>query len=386
MANKTTQIDESVQDNTDNKNLSGPTLTTETTLSINNLTKIYTGSEQVKAVDDVSFNIKNEEFVSIIGPSGSGKSTILRMIAGFEEVTDGEIILDREVINSRPPFSRETNMMFQDLALFPNMSVEENIAYGLKQDGIEEKERLSQANEMLDMVQMSGYGNRSIDQLSGGEQQRVALARCIVNRPKLVLFDEPLASLDRKLRREMTKELRRIKSETGLTFLYVTHDQEVALSVSDRVIVLNEGKIEQRGSPSDLYENPESKFVADFVGDMNIFDLRNNGQEIIPMEKPNLTNKITLSTDVLPSGKQRVTVGLRPHDVDIIETSDHHSDCYIQGEITGKVFNKNKDSFTVETCVGEIIATSTSTASVGDTVNVCFTEQDMHVLEADENE
>lgn len=221
------------------------------------------------AVDDVDFDVEDGEFVSILGPSGSGKSTVLRMVAGFEEPTDGEIALDDVEVVGSPPFERDVNMVFQDLALFPHLTVAENIGYGLKQSGVPADERRERTERMLEMVRLEGYGDRIPSELSGGEQQRVALARALVNEPALVLFDEPLSSLDRKLRQHMQGELQRIQLETDTTFLYVTHDQEVALAVSDRLVVLDDGRIQQVGTVEELYEAPESRFVADFIGDVN---------------------------------------------------------------------------------------------------------------------
>jgi len=240
-------------------------------LHVRGLTKEF---GDLTAVDDVDFDIEDGEFVSILGPSGSGKSTVLRMVAGFEEPTAGEISLDGADLVGSPPFERDVNMVFQDLALFPHLTVAENIGYGLKQSGVPAAERRERTERMLEMVRLEGYGDRTPSELSGGEQQRVALARALVNEPALVLFDEPLSSLDRKLRQHMQTELQRIQTETDTTFLYVTHDQEVALAVSDRLVVLDGGRIQQVGTVEDLYEAPESKFVADFIGDVNAVEGR----------------------------------------------------------------------------------------------------------------
>ncbi|SMO64949.1 ABC transporter ATP-binding protein [Halorubrum cibi] len=240
-------------------------------LRVSGLTKEF---GDLTAVDDVSFDIEDGEFVSILGPSGSGKSTVLRMVAGFEEPTEGEISLDDVEIVGSPPFERDVNMVFQDLALFPHLTVAENIGYGLKQSGVPADERRERTERMLEMVRLEGYGDRAPAELSGGEQQRVALARALVNEPALVLFDEPLSSLDRKLRQHMQSELQRIQLETDTTFLYVTHDQEVALAVSDRLVVLDDGEIQQVGTVEELYEAPASRFVADFIGDVNAVEGR----------------------------------------------------------------------------------------------------------------
>lgn len=238
-------------------------------LAVSDLTKRF---GDLVAVDAADFDVEDGEFVSILGPSGSGKSTVLRMIAGFEQPTDGSIRLDGEEIVGSPPFERDVNMVFQNLALFPHLTVAENIGYGLKQQGVPPTERRDRIANMLEMVELEGYGDRQPNELSGGEQQRVALARALVNEPALVLFDEPLSSLDRKLRQHMQRELQRIQLETNTTFLYVTHDQEVALAVSDRLIVLDDGAVQQIGSVESLYEEPSNRFVADFIGDVNVID------------------------------------------------------------------------------------------------------------------
>ena len=240
-------------------------------LRVRGLTKRF---GDLLAVDDVDFDVADGEFVSILGPSGSGKSTVLRMVAGFETPTDGEIALNGEPVVGMPPFERDVNMVFQDLALFPHLTVAENIGYGLKQAGVPADERRDRAERMLEMVRLDGYDDRMPDELSGGEQQRVALARALVNEPALVLFDEPLSSLDRKLRQHMQGELQRLQTETETTFLYVTHDQEVALAVSDRLVVLDDGAIQQIGTVEALYEDPQSRFVADFIGDVNSISAR----------------------------------------------------------------------------------------------------------------
>ena len=240
-------------------------------LRVRGLTKEF---GDLVAVDDVDFDVEDGEFVSILGPSGSGKSTVLRMIAGFEDPTNGEIALDDIEVVGSPPFERDVNMVFQDLALFPHLTVAENIGYGLKQSGVSVDERRERIERMLEMVRLEGYGDRTPTELSGGEQQRVALARALVNEPALVLFDEPLSSLDRKLRQHMQGELQRIQVETDTTFLYVTHDQEVALAVSDRLVVLDDGEIQQVGTVEELYEAPASRFVADFIGDVNAVEGR----------------------------------------------------------------------------------------------------------------
>ncbi|HMV97044.1 MAG TPA: ABC transporter ATP-binding protein [Anaerolineales bacterium] len=225
---------------------------------------------EVKAVDDVTLEIRDGEFFSMLGPSGSGKTTCLRMIAGFDRPTLGQIFLYGQDVSNLPPYDRSVNTVFQDYALFPHMTVGENIAYGLMIKGIAKDQRKKQVDEMLDLVRLTGFADRKPSQLSGGQRQRVALARALVNHPKVLLLDEPLGALDLKLRQQMQVELKTIQQRVGITFIFVTHDQEEALTMSDRIAVFNLGKIEQVGSPADIYEHPQTSFVAGFVGVSNL--------------------------------------------------------------------------------------------------------------------
>lgn len=225
---------------------------------------------EVKAVDHVDLEIRDGEFFSMLGPSGSGKTTCLRMIAGFDRPTSGHIFLYGQDVSNLPPYERDVNTVFQDYALFPHMTVENNIAYGLMIKGVPVAERRKLAEEMLELVRLPGFGGRKPSQLSGGQRQRVALARALINHPKVLLLDEPLGALDLKLRQQMQVELKAIQKRVGITFIFVTHDQEEALTMSDRIAVFNEGKIVQVGSPAEIYERPASPFVAGFVGTSNL--------------------------------------------------------------------------------------------------------------------
>ena len=225
---------------------------------------------EVKAVDRVSIEIEDGEFFSMLGPSGSGKTTCLRLIAGFEQPTAGSIRIHGEEAAGLPPYERDLNTVFQDYALFPHMNVRDNVAYGLKVKGVGKSERLARAEEALGMVALAGYGERKPAQLSGGQRQRVALARALVNRPRVLLLDEPLGALDLKLREQMQGELKKLQRQLGITFIFVTHDQGEALSMSDRVAVFNKGRIEQVDSPRNLYMKPATTFVAEFVGTSNV--------------------------------------------------------------------------------------------------------------------
>jgi putative spermidine/putrescine transport system ATP-binding protein len=227
---------------------------------------------EVVAVDDVDLRVGKGEFFTLLGPSGSGKTTTLRLIAGFEQPDAGEIRLAGADITHRPPYARDVNTVFQDYALFPHMTVAENVGYGLRVKGTARSQRAGQVQEVLKTMRLEGYGDRKPIQLSGGQRQRVALARAIVNRPRVLLLDEPLGALDLKLRQEMQVFLKSLQRDLGMTFVYVTHDQEEALTMSDTIAVFNHGRIEQIGTPTDVYDRPMSEFVAGFVGTSNIVD------------------------------------------------------------------------------------------------------------------
>ncbi|WP_255170966.1 ABC transporter ATP-binding protein [Natrononativus amylolyticus] len=302
-------------------------------LHVENVRKEY---GEVLAVENASFAVEDGEFVSILGPSGSGKSTMLRMISGFETPTSGEIRINGENVVGVPSFERDTNMVFQNLALFPHLTVAENIAFGLKRRGVDKQDRAKRVEEILEVVELAGYGDREIDQLSGGEQQRIALARAVVNEPSIILLDEPLASLDRKLRQHMKFELQRIQEETGITFLYVTHDQEVAMSISDRMVVLNEGQIEQKGTVKDIYERPATRFVAQFMGDVNVVSgtvaSRTNGTVELDVGGSSLDVPATALETEIDAG-DTLDLGIRPTHIDLEAPSAN-------GNLTGTVENR----------------------------------------------
>ncbi len=244
-------------------------------VQLESVTKSY---GDVVAVDDLALEVAPGEFFTMLGPSGSGKTTTLRLIAGFESPDEGRVLLNGADVTRQPPYARDVNTVFQDYALFPHMTIGENVAYGMKVKRVARPERNTRTSEALELVRLGGLENRKPSQLSGGQRQRVALARAIVNRPKVLLLDEPLGALDLKLRQEMQIELKRIQQEVGITFVYVTHDQEEALTMSDRLAVFNAGRIEQVGTPAEVYEHPETEFVAGFVGISNVLERPVNGQ------------------------------------------------------------------------------------------------------------
>ncbi len=253
----------------------------KTIVSIMNVEKMYGENHVVK---NMNMNIEEGEFLTLLGPSGCGKTTTLRMISGFELPTSGMIKVQGESVEKKEPYQRDVNTVFQNYALFPNMNVYDNVAYGLKVKKVPKAEIKERVTEALKMIQLEGFEKRRITQMSGGQKQRVAIARAIINRPKVLLLDEPLGALDLKLRKQMQIELKRLQKKLGITFIYVTHDQEEALTMSDRIAIINEGKIEQLDTPVEIYEHPKTKFVANFIGETNLLDavvLEVNGDKAV---------------------------------------------------------------------------------------------------------
>lgn len=236
------------------------------------LVDLYKEYEDVIAVDHVNLTIKEGEFLTFLGSSGCGKTTTLRLISGFEEPTSGRILINGQDVHDKFPHERDVNTVFQSYALFPHMDIYNNIAFGLKMKKMAKPEIKQRVTEVLDLVQLKGFEKRKPNQMSGGQKQRVAIARALVNRPKVLLLDEPLGALDLKLRKQMQVELKHLQKKLGLTFIYVTHDQEEALTMSDRIAIMNQGRIEQVGTSEEIYESPQTKFVADFIGETNLFD------------------------------------------------------------------------------------------------------------------
>ena len=272
--------------------------------------------EDTTAVDDVSITVASGEFFSLLGPSGCGKTTTLRMIGGFEEPTAGRIFLSGKDVTAVPAYKRDVNTVFQSYALFPHLDVSENVAFGLKRRGVPKTEIGPRVEEMLELVDLPGLGARRSNQLSGGQQQRVALARALINGPQVLLLDEPLGALDLKLRKSMQLELKRIQGEVGITFIYVTHDQDEAMTMSDRIAVMNAGRMEQIGRPESVYELPATEFVAGFLGASNLLD--GEVEDGADMAKVRLTSGdvVLLPPDRLPESKE-VRVGVRPEKLDI---------------------------------------------------------------------
>lgn len=283
-------------------------------IEVRDVSKLFgSGEAQVAALDNVSVSIRENEFFTLLGPSGCGKTTLLRLIAGFDYPTDGEILLYGQDIAPLPPFKRPVNTVFQSYALFPHMTVGQNIAFGLEMLGKPKAEIEARVTEMLKLVRMEALRDRRTSQISGGQQQRVALARALAPQPKVLLLDEPLSALDYKLRKEMQIELKRLQHETGITFIFVTHDQEEALTMSDRIAVMSSGKILQVGSPWDIYDRPAVRFVADFIGETNFLDAdvvsANDGRATVRLSS-GVEIPATFPAGTTPQGK--VTIVVRP--------------------------------------------------------------------------
>ncbi|ESQ98733.1 polyamine ABC transporter ATP-binding protein [Stutzerimonas kunmingensis] len=294
------------------KALSGESKNKQVLLKIDRVTKKF---DETVAVDDVSLSIHQGEIFALLGGSGSGKSTLLRMLAGFERPTEGRIFLDGQDITDMPPYERPINMMFQSYALFPHMTVEQNIAFGLKQDGLPKQEVEARVKEMLGLVQMTQYAKRKPHQLSGGQRQRVALARSLAKRPKLLLLDEPMGALDKKLRSQMQLELVQIIERVGVTCVMVTHDQEEAMTMAERIAIMHLGWIAQVGSPMDIYETPASRLVCEFIGNVNLFDgelIEDMGDHAV-IASPGLENPIYVGHGISTRAQDKqITYAIRP--------------------------------------------------------------------------
>ncbi len=300
----------------------------------------------VKAVDGVDLEIRRGEFFTLLGPSGSGKTTCLRMIAGFERPDEGRIELAGADVSRLPPAERDVNTVFQDYALFPHMSVGDNVAYGLKVKKVAKAERAQRVDEALKMVRLDGYADRRPSQLSGGQRQRVALARALVNRPRVLLLDEPLGALDLKLRQQLQVELKRIQSEVGITFVYVTHDQDEALTMSDRIAVMDEGHVLQVGSPRDVYEEPGTRFVAGFVGVSNLLELPVEGSEDGVLTLRLGAEDIVTAKGSAAKGATAV-VTIRPERI-AIESEPRPDACHARGRVRESLYAGPTSRFVVE--------------------------------------
>ncbi len=303
--------------------------------------------QDVMAVDRLTLEVESGKFYALLGPSGCGKTTTLRMIGGFEEPTEGTIYLGDRAVTGLPPYKRDVNTVFQSYALFPHLSVFENVAFGLRRKGVKRGTLNGQVEEMLRIVGLEGYGARRPKQLSGGQQQRVALARALVNRPRVLLLDEPLGALDLKLRKEMQLELKRIQHEMQFTFIHVTHDQEEAMTMADSIVVMNHGRIEQFGAPAELYEHPRTAFVAGFLGVSNLLAGVVEGPETVRLENG---DRIGVAADVLDGRTGPVSVGIRPEKIDVGGGGVNR----LSGRIVERAYVGVSTQYVVETAVGQV--------------------------------
>ena len=295
-------------------------------IRLENLVMDFNGN---RVLDSINLSIEDKKFLTLLGPSGCGKTTTLRIIGGFQTPTGGTVFFDGKPINNVPAYKRQINTVFQNYALFPHLDVYDNIAFGLRISGLSEKEIDSRVGHMLESVSLKGFENRKVPSLSGGQQQRVAIARALVNRPKVLLLDEPLGALDLRLRQDMQNELKRIQQDVGITFVYVTHDQEEALAMSDSVVVMDSGKIQQIGTPEDIYNEPANAFVADFIGESNILD------GIMPADyRVRIFGQEFKCVDSGFAPNETVDVVIRPEDIDIVPADQGH----LCGTVTGVTF------------------------------------------------
>jgi spermidine/putrescine transport system ATP-binding protein len=304
--------------------------------------------DDVVAVDDVSLEIENGRFYALLGPSGCGKTTTLRMVGGFEQPSAGTIHLGDREVSGLPPHRRDVNTVFQSYALFPHLSIFENVAFGLRRKGVKGADLRGRVHEMLRIVGLEGLGPRKPRQLSGGQQQRVALARALVNRPRVLLLDEPLGALDLKLRKEMQLELKRIQHDMGITFVHVTHDQEEAMTMADSIVVMNRGRIEQLGSPADLYERPATAFVAGFLGVSNLLAGTVEGPEAVRLEGGTV---LRVSREALNGCTGSVAVGIRPEKLRIGANGGGNT---LVGEVRERAYVGVSTQYVVTTPVGEV--------------------------------
>ncbi|MCI5604785.1 MAG: spermidine/putrescine ABC transporter ATP-binding protein [Clostridia bacterium] len=337
-------------------------------ISLQNISVAFDGE---RILNDINLDIKDKEFVTLLGPSGCGKTTTLRIIGGFLTPDGGTVKFEGKEINNAPPHKRNINTVFQRYALFPHLNVYENIAFGLKVKKLPDKEINERVGKMLELVNLKGFEKRSINRLSGGQQQRVAIARALVNEPKVLLLDEPLGALDLKLRKEMQTELKRIQQRLEITFIYVTHDQEEALTMSDTVVVMNNGNIQQIGSPVDIYNEPINAFVADFIGESNIL----NGRMI----KDLLVEISGREFECVDKGFGEdvpVDVVIRPEDIKIISPDN----AKINGVVQSVTFKGVHYEMVIEAYDFKWLVHSTKAAEVGSNVGLDFDPYDIHIM------
>lgn len=342
-------------------------------IELKNISKNFEDQQVLKGID---LNIYENEFLTLLGPSGCGKTTLLRIIGGFEEPSNGQLIFDGKDISKVPPYKREVNTVFQKYALFPFLNVADNIAFGLNLKKMDKDVIEKKVSRMLELVGLKGFEKRDVTLLSGGQQQRVAIARALVNEPKVLLLDEPLGALDAKLRKDMQTELKKIQKEVGITFIFVTHDQEEALSMSDTIVVLNDGVIQQIGTPMDIYNEPQNRFVAEFIGESNIIEGN--------MIKDCLVNFDGIDWECVDKGfkdNEDIEVVLRPEDMDVVEPEAGK----VSGIIISKVFMGVHYEYLVETKNRNYKVHTTENYEIGKKVGLTIDHFDIQVMHKMEN-
>ena len=337
-------------------------------IELKGITKSY-GKDTI--LDNLSLNIKKNEFLTLLGPSGCGKTTTLKIIAGFETADSGQVVFENNIINDIPPYERQLNTVFQKYALFPHMNVYENIAFGLKLKKIPKDIIDQKVKEMLKLVALEGYENRDIEALSGGQQQRVAIARALVNEPKVLLLDEPLGALDMKLRKEMQIELKKIQQKLGITFIFVTHDQEEALTMSDTIVVMNKGEIQQMGSPEDIYNEPANSFVAKFIGESNIVD-----GIMLDDFKVEFGGKIFDCVDKGFEKNEAIEVVIRPEDFEMVK----YENGMLKGTVTSVIFKGVHYEIEVKDENHTWILHNTKHAEIGSKIGLSLDPESIHIM------
>ncbi len=345
----------------------------ENIIELRHITKEF--EDGFTAVSDFNLKVRRGEFVTFLGPSGCGRTTTLRMIAGFDTPTSGEILLNGKNITDLPPNKRPVNTVFQRYALFPHMNIFENIAFGLKLKKLPQDVIVRKVKKVLELVDLEGFEKRSVSTLSGGQQQRVAIARALVNEPEILLLDEPLGALDLKMRKEMQIELKAMHDELGITFIYVTHDQEEALTMSDQIVVMNEGKMQQIGTPEDIYNEPKNAFVADFIGESNIFNGIMTGRL-----RARFCGGEFVCVDDIEEGTH-INAVVRPEDVELTAPEKG----IIRGTVSSVVFKGMHYEITVESGKNEIVAQSVHSAMVGNRVGICVEPDNIHIMVAEDH-